>query len=71
MGGLAAFLQGMREVGGLRGRGKDPEAVVETSGRGETANGHVKRYSGGGKGSAASRIWQAWRGQGRQGGSVV
>ena len=62
MGGLAAFLQGMREGGGLRGRGKDPEAVVETSGRGETANGHVKRDSGGDNGAVVMGLRQEQRG---------
>ena len=49
MGGLTAFLGGIREVYGLRERGEDPGSMVETSGSREKDNGHVRRYFGGGK----------------------
>ena len=50
---------------GLQGRGEALGAVVYTCDNVETAEGRGRKYFGGGKGSAASRIWQAWRDQGR------
>ena len=58
----------MHEVDGLRGRGEDPSAMVETGFRGEIDEGHVRKYFGGGEVEAAAGIRQAWRGRGRGGG---
>ena len=48
----------MREGDGLRGRGEDPGAVLETVGIREIDEGQVKIYFGGKKGAAATGIWK-------------
>ena len=60
MGDLTAYLQRMREGDGLRGRGEAADAVVDTGVRGETYEGHVRRYFCSVKGAVATGIWQAW-----------
>ena len=60
MGGLTADLQCMHNVDGLQGREEAPGAVVETGGSGETAEFHVIKDFGGGKGAAETGIQQAW-----------
>ena len=54
MGGLTSYFQGMHKGCGLRERGESTGAVVETCGSRETAEGNVKIYFGGYKGSAAT-----------------
>ena len=68
MGGLTAYLRGMRKGYGLRVRGEDSGGVVETYCSGKIAEGHVRRDFNGGKRAEAKVIRQAWRGRGRGGG---
>ena len=60
MGGLTSYLWRLRGGYGLRGRGGSPGAVVDTGGRGETFEGHVRRDFSGGKGAVATGIRQGW-----------
>ena len=50
----------MHKGDGLQGIWESPGAVVEIGGSVETAEGHVRRYFGGGKGAAATVIRKAW-----------
>ena len=65
MGGPTVHIICMRKGNGLRGRGEDPDAVVDTGGIGETDEGHGRRDFGGCKGTVSKGILQAWQEQGR------
>ena len=45
--------------------GGDPSAMVETGSSRESAEGHGRRYFGGGKGAEAAGIRKAWQEKGR------
>ena len=56
LGGPTSNIRGLCEGDGIRGRGGVAQAVVETSGCGTTAEGHVKIYFGRSVGAAAMGI---------------
>ena len=68
VGGFTAYFWHMHEGDGLRGRGETPGSVVEISGIGEAAEGHVRREFEGSEGVAATGIRKVWRGRGSGGG---